>query len=128
MEQNNLIQGDKNHGKEFFILRRNIYPFSSSTLTILLFSVELRSSGMHRKKNIKNGTEPSRGKLRLFCPINQRKTNISFSSFRGHFKEKNGHRLLFIISFYPSATKGDALKVIASKKILNIDCRVLIVY
>ena len=66
------------------------------------------------KKNIKDGTsrKASEGKLRLFCPINQRKTNISFSSFRGHFKEKKSS---FYLLSWVLATKSEALRVMFSE-------------
>ena len=53
-----LIQGEKNPRKEFFILRRNIYPFSSSTLTILLFfcQIEVERNASKEKHKEWNGT------------------------------------------------------------------------
>ena len=64
MEQNNLIQGEKNPGKEFFILKRNIYPLNSSTLTIFLFfrRIEVERNALKEKHKEWNETILIQGK------------------------------------------------------------------
>ena len=88
---------------------------SESSLSFLDNILQNRSIiFVQTKKNIKDGTsrKASEGKLRLFCPINQRKTNISFSSFRGHFKEKKSS---FYLLSWVLATKSEALRVMFSE-------------